>query len=362
MATRGEKKLDPESLKRKAMFEASQKEYPLCLYPVDKTGATTCPEPAIKAHSIQKSGKLAEIVEDNFVYAFDLRPQFDDPPKLPDFRRKSHNLATTFPGLCKDHDNDLFEPIDNSPIDLENEEHVFLLTYRTVLKEYHGALTLERWAAEAYAEMAGGGAVDPENTVSKELKESAARNVGYLYDEKRKMDLLYLAGDYGRVGSEVVWLPEADPALAMSAYFSTGAVAFGGVKGRERFCALNVFPQTGRHVMVFSFREGGRLMAKRMLVGGLRYHVERDREQPASRLVLENCDDPVLRPGAYDSFCAEQKAAIRGYYFQTAMIEQINTSPVFSPELRSRAERAVMDASGGVRKDDPRINLFRAIP
>lgn len=354
-------KLSTESLKRKAMFEASQKEYPLCLYPVDPTGASACPQRAIKSHSIQKSGKLAEVVEDDFVYAFHLRPQFDDPPKLPDFRLRSHNLATTFPGLCSEHDTALFAPIDNSPIDLDDEKHVFLLTYRTVLKEAHGALAVERWTADAYAEMVGGGVIDPNDSVSKELSGSAALNANFLRTEKREMDRLYRAGDYGRVGREVVWLPAGDPALAVSAYFSSGAVSFGSTRGKERFCALNVFPQDGRHVMVFSFREGGRLMAKRTLVGGLRYYTEKDREQPASRLVLEHCEDPVLRPSVYDSFPDGQKEAIRGYYFQTAMLEQINASPVFDPELRARVEKAVRDVSGDVRYDDPRINLFRAV-
>lgn len=361
MAKKDNKNLDPNSLKRKAMFEASQREYPQCLYPVDPAGASLCPEPAIKAHSIQKSGKLADIVENDFVYAFNLRPQFDNPPQPPDFRRTSHNQATTFMGLCKDHDNYLFEPIDNSPIDLNNEEHVFLLHYRTVLKEHHGALTVERWTAEAYAEMAGGGAIDPNDSVSRELKESAARNQNFLYDEKRKMDLLYLNKDYHRVGTEVVRLPKADPALAVSAFFSTGAVIFGSERGAERFCALNVFPQDGRHVMVFSFREGGRLLAKRNMVGALRYHAEKDREQPASRLVLENCEDPVLKPSTHDAFSDEQKSAIRGYYFRTAMMENVNASPMFTPELRASVEQEIRKAGGAVRDNNPHINLFRSV-
>ncbi len=359
MAKKGEKKLGTESLKRKAMFGASRKEYPVCLYPVDRTGASSCPEPAIKAHSIQKSGKLAEIVEDDFVYAFHLRPQFDDPPEPPDFRLVSHNLATTFLGLCKGHDNDLFEKIDNSPLDLDDEEHVFLLTYRTVLKEYHGALTLEKWTAEAYAEMAGGGAVDPKDTVSRELKETAARNAASLADEKRAMDLLYLDGKYGGVGREVAWLPPADPALAVSSYVSMGAVEFAGRMGRQRFCALNVFPQDGRHVVACSFRGGG-AMAKRTLMRELRYHGELKREQPASRLVLRSCVDPVLRPSVYDSFPEQQKETIRGYYFKTAMLEHAAASPQFTPELRVRLAEEVEKATA-VRDDDRRINLFRAV-
>ncbi|CAA9395262.1 MAG: hypothetical protein AVDCRST_MAG22-847 [uncultured Rubrobacteraceae bacterium] len=360
MAKKGKKKLNPESLKRKAMFEASRKEYPVCLYPVDRTGAASCPEPAIKAHSIQKSGKLAEIVEGEHVYAFDLKPQFDDPPKLPNLRLTGHNVVTTFLGLCKDHDNGLFEKIDNSPINLADEEHLFLLTYRTVLKEYHEALTLERWTAEAYAEMAGGGAVDPKDTVSRELKEVAARNVGSLRDQKRKMDLLYLDEDFERIKSVVVWLPDADPALAVSAYFSIGAPTTGARKGVETFCALNVFPQNGRHVMVFSFPDGGVLMAKHTLLRELRRLDRRHREQPASRLVLENCEDPVFRPGAYDSFSEKQKDAIRGYYFRTAMLEHAGASPQFDAELRSRLAAGVAKATT-VREDDPRINLFRVV-
>lgn len=360
MAKKDNKELGPEALKRKAMFGASRKEYPLCLYPVDRTGAASCPEPAIKAHSIQKSGKLAEIVEGDHVYAFDLRPQFDDPPKLPDFRLKGHNVATTFLGLCKDHDNNLFEKIDNSPIDLNDEEHLFLLAYRTVLKEYHGDLTLEKWTADAYAEMVAGGAVDPKDTVSREFKESASRNTRFLGEEKRKMDLIYLDGDYGRVKSQVVWLPDADPALAVSAYFSIGAPASGGRRGIETFCALNVFPQDGRHAMAFSFPDGGTLFAKHTLLRELRGLDRRDREQPASRLVLENCEDPVLRLGAYDSFPEGQKEAIRGYYFKTAMLGHAGASPQFVPELQDRLAEEVAKATT-VGEHDRRINLFRAV-
>ena len=359
MAKKGKKKLNPESLKRKAMFGASRKEYPLCLYPADRSGVASCPKPAIKAHSIQKSGKLAEIVEDDFVYAFHLRPEFGDPPGLPDFRLTSHNLATTFPGLCGEHDNNLFEPIDNSRIDLVDEEHVFLLTYRTVLKEYHGALTLERQTAEAYAEMVAGGAVDPKDTVSREFKESVARNAAVLAGEKREMDLLYLDGRFGGVGREVVRLPPADPALAVSSCVSMGPVEFAGRVGKTRFCAVNVFPQDGRHAVVFSYRCGGAL-AKRTLMREVRYHGELEREQPASRLVLRNCVDPVLRPGAYDSFPEGQKEAIRGYYFKTAMLEHAAASPQFTPALRAQLAEEVEKATG-VREDDRRINLFRAV-
>lgn len=45
------------------------------------------------------------------------------------------NNATTFTGLCADHDADLFRPIDTNEIDLSSDEHLFLLSYRAVLKE-----------------------------------------------------------------------------------------------------------------------------------------------------------------------------------------------------------------------------------
>ena len=103
-------------------------------------------------------------------------------------------------------------------------------------------------------------------------------------------------------------------------------------------------------------------MARKNFVGELRFYATKDREQVASRIVLESCQDPILRPSVYDSFSDEQKAVIRGYYFQTAMLGHIGASPVFSNELQALAEKAVRDASGNIRDSNPRINLFKTVP
>lgn len=346
------KKISPDSLKRRAMFEASQKEYRKCLYSV----TPDCRQPAIDAHSIQKSGKLQELAEDGHVYAFHLRPMFDDPPKMPEIRSKGHREATTFAGMCNEHDSELFAPIDNSPIDLDDQEHVFLLTYRTVLKETHDALRLKRWTAEAYARLVEDGVADPDDSVSRELSAAAELGSQRMLAEKQEMDRLYLAGDHHGVGKEVIWLPEGEPALGVSAFISTNPRY-----GEQALCALNVFPQDGRHAVIFSFRKGCRLRVRKSFADELRYHSTKNREQVASRIVLENCEDPIFRPGVYETFTDEQRLVIRSYYWQTAMMGHVNASPMFSTELKARAAKNILDASGAIHCSDSRINLFKAV-
>lgn len=66
--------------------------------------------------------------------------------------------------------------------------------------------------------------------------------------------------------------------------------------------------------MVFSFVKGSRLAVRGKFVNELRYFSVADRQQVASRIVLENCTDPILNPKVYGTFSSEQKLTILNYY------------------------------------------------
>ena len=51
------------------------------------------------------------------------------------------NDAITFTGSCSEHDRRIFEPIDKSPINVQDDEHLFLLAYRSVLRELYAVAT-----------------------------------------------------------------------------------------------------------------------------------------------------------------------------------------------------------------------------
>lgn len=86
-----------------------------------------CQAKAIKAHSIQNKGVLEELAENGHVIMPQIIQNLDNIPRL-EFNEVGKNKATTFTGLCKQHDNMLFKPIDDNPFDPSDEEHLFLLS------------------------------------------------------------------------------------------------------------------------------------------------------------------------------------------------------------------------------------------
>ena len=60
----------------------------------------------------------------------------DKPPEIT-FQPVGRNHATTFTGLCGNHDHELFRTIEKNPLQISDSQHLFLLSYRAVLMEAH---------------------------------------------------------------------------------------------------------------------------------------------------------------------------------------------------------------------------------
>ena len=115
----------------KYFFDSLNQKSGKCFYPQEK-----CAGKPIRAHSIQNSNTLDLLHTNNHVYL--IGPKFESNRKqVLDLRLVGRNEASTFLGLCEEHDRKLFEPIDKRPIDANNQEQLFLLAYRSMLKEYH---------------------------------------------------------------------------------------------------------------------------------------------------------------------------------------------------------------------------------
>jgi len=87
----------------------------------------------IKAHSIQRNQSLANIATNSHVYQISNQRSIKNNNKLV-YELEGINKASTFRGFCKKHDNELFEPIDNSPL-TPSDEQVFLYAYRSISRE-----------------------------------------------------------------------------------------------------------------------------------------------------------------------------------------------------------------------------------
>lgn len=76
------------------------------------------------------------------------------------FAEVGRNEATTFTGLCRDHDNFLFVPIENDNQLTFTSQQKFLLAYREVLRELHVSMRRAgcretRWPANGRAHPTG---------------------------------------------------------------------------------------------------------------------------------------------------------------------------------------------------------------
>ncbi len=100
----------------------------------------SCSNQIISAHSIQRSGVLSLIEdydEENFsVYSF-LHRKIDQNGNYIGFEPLGKKVASTFSGFCGHHDTEVFKNIENEPVNLDDDEHCFLLSYRAFAKDYH---------------------------------------------------------------------------------------------------------------------------------------------------------------------------------------------------------------------------------
>lgn len=67
---------------------------------------------------------------------FQMKPSFDARPKAK-VEEVGINEAITFAGLCSKHDAELFEKIDRLPLIPFSDQQLFLLSYRSVFREYY---------------------------------------------------------------------------------------------------------------------------------------------------------------------------------------------------------------------------------
>ncbi len=110
-----------------------------CLHP--GASETACGKLG-NAHTIHRKGALAKIVDSsNHVLTFRYSPE---PVIVP--IRIGWKRASTFPGFCARHDNDLFFPIEDRPF-VGSAEQCLLIGYRALCYEYylkHAALSANR--------------------------------------------------------------------------------------------------------------------------------------------------------------------------------------------------------------------------
>ena len=101
-----------------------------CLFP-------GCNDIPIQSHSLQKSLLKAIADSTNHVKKIGVNVEFKLNGKFSVLEENiGINKASTFAGFCNKHDTEIFKSIESNIIDYNNQEHLFLLLYRSIAREY----------------------------------------------------------------------------------------------------------------------------------------------------------------------------------------------------------------------------------
>lgn len=296
-------------------FKAAKRRFNRCL-----ALGMKCPNPAVKAHSIQNAQAMDLLVRAGHVKQIGKKFERDgngDPRPVLDFQDVGRNQATTFEGFCAEHDRSIFSPIDTKPFSPNDPEQLFLFAYRAVARELLVLMdaaikfqsTYERrirmgWDTGDKPEPAGMAAVD----------HMMRSYLTFAY--KQGLDRALLAKQFGDLSHDIVRLTHTEPTIAVSSHLSVDGISRddGNHWVRVSLTILPLCPTES--VAVFSYRPDDAALARPRLnaVLGTDGYFQK---YALSKLVLNNCENFVISPAYFDKWTAEKRTAVTDYFCKT---------------------------------------------
>lgn len=257
----------------------------------------TCGRPAIRAHSVQNSQRVMGLIaEDGLVVEAAPRGQ---PPRLK-LGKVGRRRATTFTGLCADHDAQTFRPLDQGPLDVSNPEHLFLLAYRAVIREHHvlrrAQDTVRR--LDSLPQHSGG----PSLAYHDDVVERFSR---FRYDY---FEPALRTGNFDFLQSRVETIDTASATVAVSSLYSLDLQTRDD--GDIARVALSVIPVSQREtVAVASYIADDHPLVEPE-VGQFFDGPKESLPLRLSRLILETSENFVLRPGFAEGWSEPRKRKV----------------------------------------------------
>mgnify|MGYP000545479403 CR=1 FL=1 len=294
-------------------FKTQNVRYGKCLEPT-----MSCEAKAIKPHSIQNARVLDLLERRGHV----VMPRLSTTSLGPnvEFQEIGRNHASTFTGLCADHDREIFRALDTQEFALENPEHLFLLAYRSVTRELHAVLEGAMKIQASYLWQVDKG-LDPADTPSPAGMEATAHLMKSWETWKYRcefFDKALLNQEWGVLRHRVIVFERQPPVLAVSSLFSFPKSEKEGDIGR---CTLNVFPITeDQTVVIFSHTKPETKAAWRALKTILTTKKDKQKLE-LSKLIIRYVENFVLSPSHYDNWNEEKKKKIHSLFVRTLFDE-----------------------------------------
>ena len=290
-------------------FKVQSKCTERCLEPTE-----TCEQRAIRSHSIPNAAVLSLLESDGHVVMAQMKLRIPPPAEVT-FKRIGRNHATTFGGLCAQHDCEIFQPIDEAPPEVENPKHLFLMSYRAVLREFHAVLQNAVRFRAVYKKRVELG-ISPRGVPCKYGKFAFSHmlNACECYQYKRYYDDAYMASDWAQVKHRVIILKAQRPSVAVSSLFSLDDID----APETPMVSLSLFPSGDDVVVVVSTIPRDTLFVD----GYLRDILQSEsyfQRYLLSKLILQHCSNFVIAPSYYDALSQDCKDAICRFFVDTIL-------------------------------------------
>lgn len=311
--------VDDHDLKafREAIYNQPNKGFYRCFWPKE-----WCKQKSIRAHSIQNNRVLALLSESGHIVMLKCQQDLDNEPKV-DFKMVGRNQATTFTGLCGKHDKELFKLIDDEELDFANKEQLFLLAYRSVLRELHSKMKAAVDIQSIYTKAIELGRSDP-NIPDEAMQEATiAIYESYMfYRYKFSFDMIFQRQSFDDLVHEMLCIDTIYPSIAASSVFSPLDNIKQYVNRNDPKCVvLNVIPSKSTTTVVFSYKASHRDYVRHSIYDILSASSYL-RSYLLSKLILMHCENFVISPRCYREMGDDKKEAIKKYFMTNIFAEK----------------------------------------
>ena len=226
------------------------------------------------------------------------------------------NKASTFTGLCTQHDAEIFRPIDTEGFDPGKQEHLFLIAYRSVLRELHalsqGAVRMQSLLVKAVTE---GKVSAHEDSIVMRAATEASLNAYAVYKYKvTNFDIPYVDENFDAVTQDVIILRNQEPTIAASTFNSVKPLI-----DRSGFIGIiiNVIPLPAcQMAVVFSYAANEAAKARESLHRILTASADHQKYE-ISKHLLAVTENFALNPRFVASWTEERRNAITAAFEKT---------------------------------------------
>jgi hypothetical protein len=289
-------------------FDLRKQGYSRCLhYSMD------CQKDPIRAHSIQ-NGRVLDLLERENHVIIPKHKIVEGKPTA-EFGLIGRNQASTFTGLCANHDTELFRLADTLPLDTGNKELLNQYAYRAVMRELHTCVEEGGRFFALEADNVANGITQPDtpNAAGMVAIEFSMRAWRVFRYRTKNFDTPMLEDKDPPVEHHIIEIENQPSTVAVSSLFSVGKEQNDDIVGMM----LTVVPVSAtKTTAIVSFATAQSEAVKKGLPK--LFDANADKKTALSETILQRAENFVLAPMFYDGWTEEKKKNVQKFFNDSA--------------------------------------------